>query len=409
MRVLVIGSGGREHALAAALHSDPVVTKVIAAPGNPGMAAVADLRAVDPLDRVAVAKLAVECAVDLVVIGPEAPLAAGVVDAVRAAGVPCFGPSAAAARIEGSKAFAKEVMAASAVPTAASYVCTSVAEAEVALAKFGAPYVVKNDSLAAGKGVVVTDEYDVALRHAASCERVVIEQYLDGPEVSMFVVTDGVTALPLILAKDYKRLGDGDRGPNTGGMGAYAPLTDLPDGLVDDVLERVVTPVLATMVNLGHPFVGVLYVGLALTSSGPMVVEFNSRFGDPEAQVVMPLLKSSPYALFSAAATGTLDTLPPLEWCGKTAVAVVVAAPGYPTNGLSGVVIAGADGPGYFHAGTAVNSEGALVTTGARAICCTALGDSVTQARERAYEMVSRVAFAGAVFRSDIAAPATSP
>ena len=245
---------------------------------------------------------------DLVVVGPEAPLVAGVADAVRAAGVACFGPSAEAARIEGSKAFAKEVMAEAGAPTAQSYLCTSQAEAEVALKTFGPPYVVKNDGLAAGKGVVVTDDYDVALAHAVDCGRIVIEEYLDGPELSLFVVTDGTAAVPLPLAQDYKRVGDGDTGPNTGGMGAYAPIAWAPPDLVPTVMSTVVEPVLAAMARRGHPFVGLLYVGLALTSKGPKVVEFNARFGDPETQVILPLLESSPARLLYAAATGTPGT-----------------------------------------------------------------------------------------------------
>src|SRR5512145_1009384 len=254
MKVLVIGSGGREHALALALSRDPEVTEVHAAPGNPGIAGVATLHDVDPLDGDAVAGLAKDLGADLVVIGPEAPLVAGVADAVREAGVACFGPSARAAALESSKAFAKQVMAAAGAPTAASMVCATEAEAEVALKAFGPPYVVKNDGLAAGKGVVVTDDYNAALAHAVHCGRVVIEEYLDGPEVSLFVVTDGVAAVPLLPAQDYKRLGDGDTGPNTGGMGAYAPVPWAPADLTETVMSTVVDPVLAEMRWRGTPF-----------------------------------------------------------------------------------------------------------------------------------------------------------
>ncbi len=403
MRVLVLGGGGREHALVAALAADPLVSTVIAAPGNPGMAAVAELRTVDPLDPAAVARLAVEERVDLVVVGPEAPLVAGVADAVRKEGIACFGPSAAAAQIEGSKAFAKDVMAEAGAPTAQSHLCTSQAEAEVALKTFGPPYVVKNDGLAAGKGVVVTGDYELALAHAVDCGRTVIEEYLDGPELSLFVVTDGAAALPLPLAQDYKRVGDGDTGPNTGGMGAYTPVAWAPADVVPTVMSTVVEPVLAAMARRGQPFAGLLYVGLALTSKGPKVVEFNARFGDPETQVVLPLLESSLARLLYAAATGTLAQEPPPRWRHGAAVTVVIASAGYPTDSTKGDVITGADGPGFIHAGTRRAEDGSLVTTGGRALCCTAVADSVAAAREQAYALVAQVRLEGAVFRTDIA------
>jgi phosphoribosylamine--glycine ligase len=404
VRVLIIGSGGREHALAAALRDDPAVSHLVAAPGNPGIAAIAQVETVDPLDPVQVTQLAQRLQADLVVIGPEAPLIAGVSDAVRAAGIACFGPSAAAAQLEGSKAFAKKIMATAGVSaTADAVACTTEAEAAAALAKFGPPYVVKNDSLAAGKGVVVTSDYDQALRHALDCERVVIEQYLDGPEVSLFVLADGATAVPLMLAQDFKRVGNADTGPNTGGMGAYAPVTWAPDDLVPRVMTTVVEPVLATMAAQGRPFSGVLYVGLALTSQGPKVVEFNVRFGDPETQVVLPLLRSSLLELLHAAATGRLAEVPPPTWADQFAVCVVVAAAGYPTTSSAGAVIVGGEGPGYLHAGTARAASGELVTTGGRALGCTAVGDTLAQARERAYELVHRVRLDGAVYRDDIA------
>ncbi len=403
MRVLVLGGGGREHALVAALSADPEASSVLAAPGNPGMAAMAELRSVDPLDPSAVARLAIDERVDLVVVGPEAPLVAGVADAVRREGIACFGPSAAAARIESSKAFAKEVMAEAGAPTAQSFLCTSQAEAEVALKTFGQPYVVKNDGLTAGKGVVVTSDHHIALAHAVDCGRVVIEEYLDGPELSMFVVTDGSAAVPLPLARDYKRVGDGDTGPNTGGMGAYAPISWAPADLVPTVMSTVVEPVLAVMARRGHPFSGLLYVGLALTSKGPKVVEFNARFGDPEAQVILPLLESSPARLLYAAATGTLAQEPPPRWRQGAVVTVVIASAGYPTNATKGDVITGADGPGFIHAGTTLTADGHLVTTGGRALCATAVADTVEAARELAYAKVAQVRLDGAVFRTDIA------
>jgi phosphoribosylamine--glycine ligase len=404
VRVLVVGGGGREHALVAALAADPVVTQVVAAPGNPGMEPTATLRPVDPLDPAAVVAVARQERVDLVVIGPEAPLAAGVADAVREAGVACFGPSARAAALESSKAFAKQVMAAAGAPTAASMVCATEAEAEVALKTFGPPYVVKNDGLAAGKGVVVTDDYNAALAHAVHCGRVVIEEYLDGPEVSLFVVTDGVAAVPLLPAQDYKRLGDGDTGPNTGGMGAYAPVPWAPADLTETVMSTVVDPVLAEMRRRGTPFQGLLYCGLALTAKGPRVVEFNARFGDPESQVVLPLLESSLATLLHSAATGILADLPPLRWRAEAAVTVVIATHGYPASARSGDTITGADAPGILHAGTRRRDDGTLVTTGGRALCCTATSPTLAEARARAYELVDRVRIDGAIFRTDIAA-----
>jgi phosphoribosylamine--glycine ligase len=405
MRVLVVGSGGREHALAAALAADPSVTAVAAAPGNPGMGRLGELFTVSPTDADAVADAATVFRADLVVVGPEAALVAGVTDAVQAAGIACFGPTRAAAELEGSKTFSKDVMAAAGVPTAQSHSCTTPEQVAAALDEFGPPYVVKNDSLAAGKGVVVTDDRSVALEHAAGCGRVVVEEFLDGPEISLFVVTDGTTAVPLRLAQDYKRVGTGDTGPNTGGMGAYAPITWVGDDLVSDVLQSVVHPVLKEMAGRGAPFAGLLYVGLCLTKQGPRVIEFNVRFGDPEAQVLLPLLRTSPAELFYRAATGTLDQLEPLRWHDQAAVTVVVASKGYPEQPSSGAVITGAEGPGYLHAGTRLTEDGQLVTTGGRAICCTALGDTLDEARAAAYELTGRVTLDGAVMRTDIGLP----
>jgi phosphoribosylamine--glycine ligase len=294
-------------------------------------------------------------------------------------------------------------MAEAGAPTAQSYLCTSQAEAEVALKTFGPPYVVKNDGLAAGKGVVVTEDHAVALAHAVDCGRVVIEEFLDGPELSLFVVTDGVAGVPMPLAQDYKRVGDGDTGPNTGGMGAYAPIAWAPPDLVPTVMSTVVEPVLTVMARRGHPFVGLLYVGLALTSKGPKVVEFNARFGDPETQVLLPLLESSPARLLYAAATGTLAQEPPPRWRQGAAVTVVIASAGYPTNATKGDVITGADGPGFIHAGTRLTADGHLVTTGGRALCATAVAATVAAAREQAYAKVAQIRLDGAVFRTDIA------
>ncbi|NES26055.1 phosphoribosylamine--glycine ligase [Micromonospora terminaliae] len=403
MRVLLVGGGGREHALALGLAADPSVDVLVAAPGNPGIAAVAEVREVNATDPAAVAALAVETAADLVVIGPEAPLVAGVADAVRAKGIPAFGPSAEAARLEGSKTFAKDVMTAAGVPTARAYTCTDAESVGRALDEFGAPYVVKNDGLAAGKGVVVTDDRATAERHAAECGRVVIEEYLAGPEVSLFVVTDGEAALPLLPAQDFKRVGDGDTGPNTGGMGAYAPLPWAPPGLVDEVMRDVVHPTLAELRRRGAPFVGLLYVGLAITAAGPRVIEFNARFGDPETQVVLALLETPLGGLLHAAATGTLAAHPPLRWRDGAAVTVVVAAEGYPAAPRTGDVITGADRAGVIQAGTRRDADGTLRSAGGRVLCGTATGPDLAAARDAAYQVVRGIELAGAHHRSDIA------
>ncbi|MFB9181459.1 phosphoribosylamine--glycine ligase [Dactylosporangium sucinum] len=404
MRVLLIGTGGREHAIAAALAADPAVTALVCAPGNPGMAALGEQVDVDPLDPAAVAALAVERSADLVVVGPEAPLVAGVADAVRAKGIPCFGPSQAAAALEGSKAFAKDVMRAAGVPTARSFVCTTPDELARSLDEFGPPYVVKDDGLAAGKGVIVTDDRDAALAHGAACERVVVEEYLAGPEVSLFVVTDGTAAVPLQPAQDFKRIFDGDQGPNTGGMGAYSPLPWAPPDLVERVMAEVVQPTMAEMRHRGAPFVGTLYVGLAITAGGPKVIEFNCRFGDPETQVVLARLETPLAGVLHAAAVGRLAEDPPLAWRSGAAVCVVMASAGYPESSRKGDVITGADGvPGVIHAGTARRADGALVTAGGRVLTCTARGTTLAEARAAAYALVHGVQFDGAQFRTDIA------
>jgi phosphoribosylamine--glycine ligase len=410
VRVLVLGGGGREHALALALARDPAVTGLYAAPGNPGMTEVATLRDVDVLDGSAVADLAEELAADLVVVGPEAPLVAGVADVLRERGISCFGPSAAAARLEGSKAFAKEVMAAAGVPTAAARVCVSAEEAAAALDEFGAPYVVKDDGLAAGKGVVVTSDRDEALAHAAACGRVVVEEYLDGPEVSLFAVTDGRTVVPLLPAQDFKRALDGDAGPNTGGMGAYAPLPWVPEGLVAEVAERVLQPTVDEMARRGTPFAGLLYAGLALTPGGVRVIEFNARFGDPETQPLMALLASPLATVLKAAADGRLAELGPLAWLDGAAVAVVVAAEGYPDKPRTGDPVHGLaeadamEGVHVIQAGTAYDGSGEVVTSGGRVLAVTAVGSDVADARAKAYAAVDVLRIDGARFRTDIAA-----
>jgi phosphoribosylamine---glycine ligase len=409
LRVLVIGSGGREHALVLALARDPQVQAVYAAPGNPGTALVADNHPVDAGDPAAVAALAQDLNVNLVVIGPEAPLVAGVADAVTAAGIACFGPSAAAARIEGSKAFAKEVMAAAGVPTAASRVADTPDEAAAALDEFGAPYVVKNDGLAAGKGVLVTGDRAAALAHAAACGRVVVEEFLDGPEVSLFAITDGRTVRALQPAQDFKRVGDGDTGPNTGGMGAYSPLSWAPPDLVAEVTATVLQPTVDELARRGTPFVGLLYAGLALTSRGVRVVEFNARFGDPETQPLLARLLSPLGEVLNAAATGRLADAPELEWSDEAAVGVVLAAENYPgTPVIGGVVdgldVAAATGAVVIQAGTALDRQGRLVSSGGRVLCVVGLGADVELARERAYAGISKIDLPGSFYRTDIAA-----
>ncbi|MFJ6854068.1 phosphoribosylamine--glycine ligase [Streptomyces sp. NPDC091271] len=410
MKVLVIGGGAREHALCRSLSLDPDVTALYCAPGNAGIAEVAELHPVDALDGDAVARLATELGAELVVVGPEAPLVAGVADAVRAAGIPCFGPSGEAARLEGSKAFAKDVMAGANVPTARSYVCTTAAEIDEALDAFGAPYVVKDDGLAAGKGVVVTDDVEAARAHALACDRVVIEEFLDGPEVSLFAITDGTTVLPLQPAQDFKRALDGDEGPNTGGMGAYSPLPWADPKLVDEVMQTVLQPTVDELRRRGTPFSGLLYAGLAITSRGVRVIEFNARFGDPETQVVLARLKTPLAGVLLGSANGTLDVVPALKWHDDAAVTVVIASRNYPGTPRTGDPIEGLadvvekDAPHAFvlHAGTRQDGD-AVVSAGGRVLSVTATGKDLTQARERAYTALGRIRLIGSQHRTDIA------
>lgn len=418
VKVLVIGGGAREHALCRSLSLDPDVTALHCAPGNAGIAEVAELHAVDALDGAAVAELAASLRADLVVVGPEAPLVAGVADAVRERGIPAFGPSAQAAQLEGSKAFAKDVMAAAGVPTARAYVCTTPAEIDEALDAFGAPYVVKDDGLAAGKGVVVTSDLAVAREHALACERVVIEEFLDGPEVSLFAITDGETVLPLSPAQDFKRALDGDEGPNTGGMGAYSPLPWADPKLVDEVMETVLRPTVDELRRRGTPFSGLLYAGLAITSRGVRVIEFNARFGDPETQVVLARLKTPLASVLLNASTGNLAAEPPLRWSDGAAVTVVIASHNYPGTPRTGDVIEGlpeaaesekdAQKAYVLHAGTALDADGRVVSAGGRVLSVTATGADLATARGRAYELVSRIRLDGSHHRTDIAAKAAS-
>jgi phosphoribosylamine---glycine ligase len=411
LRVLVIGSGGREHALLLALSRDPAVVDLHAAPGNPGTAEVGTNHSIDPLDGAAVASLAARLGVDLVVVGPEAPLVSGVADAVRDRDIACFGPSAAAAQLEGSKAFAKQVMAAAGVPTARSRECLTAAQVAQALSEFGPPYVVKADGLAAGKGVVVTDDRQVAVDHALKSGRVVIEEFLDGPEVSLFGITDGRTVRVMQPAQDFKRVGDGDIGPNTGGMGSYTPLPWAPDDLAEEVTHTVLQPTIDEMAQRGTPFTGLLYAGLALTSAGVRVVEFNARFGDPETQPLLARLATPLGQVLYAAATGDLAAHPELQWGSGAAVAVVLAAPGYPGTPTTGGVITGLDaassnGSMIIHAGTAVDSQGNLISAGGRVLAVVGLGEDIEEARGQAYESIGKIQLEGAFYRQDIAAAA---
>jgi phosphoribosylamine--glycine ligase len=408
VKVLVIGGGGREHALCRALARDDEVSELHCAPGNAGIAAVATTHPVNALDPDAVAELAAHLGVDLVVVGPEGPLVAGAADAIRDRGIACFGPSAAAATLEGSKAFAKEVMAAAAVPTAMARICDDPDQVAAALDWFGPPYVVKDDGLAAGKGVLVTHDREAALAHAKACRRVVIEEYLDGPEVSVFALTDGQTVRALAPAQDFKRLADNDEGPNTGGMGAYCPLDWVPSDLLEVVTARVLQPTVNEMRRRGTPFVGLLYAGLALTSRGLRVVEFNARFGDPETQVVLARLITPLGALLHAAATGTLDACEPLRWTEDVAVTVVLAAANYPGTPRTGDEITGldaanaVDGVHVIHAGTKADPDNTVRSAGGRVLCVTALGPDLPAARERAYTGLAAIGLNGAQHRTDI-------
>jgi phosphoribosylamine--glycine ligase len=415
---MVVGSGAREHALLAALKRDPEVDGLIAAPGNAGTAALAERHEVDITSGDAVAKLALDTAADLVVIGPEVPLVLGVADAVRGVGIACFGPSAVAARIEGSKAFAKDVMASVGVRTARSEIVDNPARLDAALDRFGPQrtadkaWVVKDDGLAAGKGVVVTADRAEARAHAASLldagHPVLLESFLDGPEVSLLCIVDRQTVVPLIPAQDFKRVGDGDCGPNTGGMGAYAPLPWLPDQMREQIVSDIMKPVAAELVRRGCPFSGVLYAGLAITSEGPAVVEFNCRFGDPETQAVLALLDSPLGRLLDAAATGALAEQPALRWRPGFAVVVVLAAENYPGRPRVGDVIVGADQDGVLHAATARLADGTLVSTGGRVLSVVGTGADLAAARAAAYDKLNSIRLPGGHYRTDIAAAAAA-
>ncbi|AWB87344.1 phosphoribosylamine--glycine ligase [Mycetocola zhujimingii] len=425
MKILVLGSGAREHAIILSLVGENAAHSIIAAPGNAGIAGAVPTVDLDPNDPVAVTNFAIAEAIELVIIGPEAPLVAGVADELREQGIPVFGPGKAAAQLEGSKTFAKRIMDIAGVPTGRASRAATLAEAEAAIDTFGAPYVVKADGLAAGKGVLVTTDRDAALAHASTyleLGSVLVEEFLDGQEVSLFFVSDGHTVVPLSPAQDYKRLGDNDEGPNTGGMGAYSPLPWLDESFgsesafVAEVLETIAVPVVRQLAEEQTPFIGLLYAGLILTSKrdnesdrGIRVIEFNARFGDPETQVVLPRLEFPLSELLYAAATGTLSTIDPPTFAPASAVTVVLASENYPASPVTGLPISGleqADAvPGVHIAHAATAKQGAdLVSTGGRVLSVVALGDDFTEARARAYDALSHILLEGAQFRTDIAA-----
>ena len=404
MKILLVGSGGREHALGVGLQADSACSELHVAPGNPGIAQFAQCHPLDIADNQAILELAQSLNADLVVIGPELPLVNGAADILRAANIAVFGPSKAAAQLEGSKNFAKEVMRDAGVPTAHSFTCTNHHEIEIALDAFDPPYVVKNDGLAAGKGVVVTNDRQEALDHALACERVVIEEYLDGPEVSLFGISDGTTIVPMQPAQDFKRAFDGDQGPNTGGMGAYSPLPWAPSDIIEDTYKQVLAPMIAEMAARGTPFIGLLYAGLALTDHGTRVIEFNARFGDPETQVLIPLLKTPLATLLYNAATGNLKGTT-LEWKDDSAVTVVLASDGYPSAPRSGGAITGfstIENVQIYHAGTSATEHG-VVASGGRVLTVTGIGEDLTEARNLAYRAISQISLSGSFYRTDIA------
>ena len=410
MKVLLIGSGGREHALATGLAADGSVSELHVAPGNPGIAKIAKTHPISVTDNQALVDLAKELAIDLVVIGPEIPLVNGLADELRAVDIAVFGPSKDAAQLEGSKDFAKSVMRDAGVPTAKSFTCESRIDIERALDAFGAPYVVKDDGLAAGKGVVVTNDREVALQHALSCKRVVIEEFLSGPEISLFGISDGKRILPMQPAQDFKRAYDNDQGPNTGGMGAYSPLPWAPSDIVEDTHKQVLVPIIAEMAARGTPFIGLLYAGLALTDHGIKVIEFNARFGDPETQVLIPRLESPLAQILYKAATGKLNETK-LDWRSESAVTVVLAAKGYPNDVQVDDEIELFDpveSSFIFHAGIkSIRRSGEenerLLSAGGRVLTVTGMGRDLTEARDRAYRTISQINLSESFYRNDIA------
>ncbi|MFO1034727.1 MAG: phosphoribosylamine--glycine ligase [Hyphomicrobiales bacterium] len=419
MNVLLIGSGGREHALAWALSASPLLTKLYAAPGNPGIATVAECVTLDVADHAAVIHFCATHAISYVVVGPEAPLVAGLVDDLAAAGIKAFGPSRFAAQLEGSKGFTKDICRDNAIPTAAYERFTELAQALAYVRKWGAPIVIKADGLAAGKGVTVAmtlAEAEAALKDifdgrfgGAAC---VVEEFLEGEEASFFVLSDGQNVLPLTTAQDHKRVGDGDTGPNTGGMGAYSPAPCMTPALCAEALEKIVKPTVSALAAMGHPYKGVLYAGLILTRDGPKLIEYNARFGDPETQVLMPRLRDDLLTLLMATTDGTLDKIS-VRWRDEVALTVCLCASGYPGDYkkgciINGLEIASGDGVEVFHAGTAFR-DGKLFSTGGRVLNVTALGKTVREAQARAYAAVDAIHFPDGFCRRDIGWRAIAP
>jgi phosphoribosylamine--glycine ligase len=411
VKILVLGSGAREHAIITALLAEDAGHDIIAGPGNAGIAAVVPVIHLDSENPTVVTDFAVDNGIELVVVGPEAPLVAGVCDRLRTRGIPVFGPGKAAAQLEGSKTFAKRIMDAAGVPTGRASRATTADAAIAAIDEFGAPYVVKADGLAAGKGVLVTDDRDAAIAHAEhylTQGSVLIEEYLDGPEVSLFLLSDGENVLPLSPAQDYKRLSDDDEGPNTGGMGAYSPLPWLREGFIDEVIDTVALPTVRQLATEGTPFIGLLYCGLILTKDGTRVIEFNARFGDPETQVVLPRLVTPLSGLLYAAATGGLGSMPRPQFSSDVAVTVVLASEGYPERPVTGRRIRGIrtaeaiHGVHIAHAATALADE-EFVSTGGRVLSVVATGADFTEARSRAYRALEAIELEGGQFRTDIA------
>jgi phosphoribosylamine--glycine ligase len=409
MNILLLGSGGREDALAWRLRQSPSCDKLLAAPGNPGIARWAECIAIDPCEPDTVVAHAKRNSIDLVVVGPEAPLVAGVADALRAAGIAVFGPNAAAAQLEGSKGFTKDLCRANGIPTADYVRVERAAQGLAALSRFGLPVVIKADGLAAGKGVTVAlarSEAEAAI-DAAGDGPLVIEEFLEGEEASLFALVDGETAIPLASAQDHKRVGEGDTGPNTGGMGAYAPAPILTDELQSRAMDEIVRPTARALAAAGTPFSGVLYAGLMLTAEGPKLIEYNVRFGDPECEAIMPLIDGDFAKLLLAVATNGLDKIEQPTLTGQHAVTIIVAARGYPGTSASGGLIREIEsaerieGVTVFHAGTALGHQG-LVAKGGRVLAVTAVADTFASARARAYRAVDQIDFADGFHRRDI-------